>query len=156
VNFLKNYTSDVPVSITIGRIEAVLIRAGVSGIGKDYGPNGKILAVHFRLDFDGKPVTVRLPANEAAAERALFERWKQNHDMTRYDNQRKKSSEFRQQAERTAWKIVQDWVEVQLSMIAMQQAEFAQVFLPYVWDGKQTMFERWKGEKYAGLLPEKT
>src|SRR6185503_878462 len=45
--FLKNYTSEVPVTQTIARIEHALIKAGVSGIAKEYSPtgNGEIFAI---------------------------------------------------------------------------------------------------------------
>lgn len=67
---------------------------------------------------------------------------------------KKKKSDFAEQAERTAWKLVQDWVEVQLSMIQMKQADFVQVFLPYVWDGRETLYQRIKSTGYRALLPE--
>ena len=60
-----------------------------------------------------------------------------------------------EQAARTAWKLVQDWIEVQVSMIVMKQAEFLEVFLPYVWDGRQTYFESVKSGAFKAL-PEKT
>ena len=155
MKFLKNYTSSVPVSQTIARIEAVLISCEVSGITKDYGPSGKILAIRFHLDMDGKTVTIRLPANEDAAQDALWQNYEETHkDMSQWDKRRKEREDFRDQAERTAWKIVQDWVEVQLSMIATRQAEFVQVFMPYVWDGKQTYFEAVRANHYKALLPE--
>lgn len=47
--FLKNYTSNVPVSQTIYRIEQVLIRCGVSGITKEYGPQQDMAAIHFHI-----------------------------------------------------------------------------------------------------------
>ncbi len=47
--FLKNYTSEVPVPVTISRIEAILIQCGVQGITKDYGPQGEVLALTFHL-----------------------------------------------------------------------------------------------------------
>lgn len=55
---------------------------------------------------------------------------------------KKKRADFAQQAERTAWKIVQDWVEVQMSMIQTRQADFEEVFMPYLFDGKQTIYQR--------------
>jgi hypothetical protein len=69
---------------------------------------------------------------------------------------RKVKADFREQAERTAWKIIQDWIEVQMSMIQMQQADFREVFLAYAWDGKRTFFDRVREGGFAGLLPEKS
>jgi hypothetical protein len=164
--FLKNYTSTVPVSDSLYRIEKVLIRCGVSGISKEYGlpPESKVIAVMFNIALDGQRVfTVRLPANEEQAIEAL---WLDYVGLDKHDgkrvvgypacNRKKKCREdFRQQGERTAWKIVQDWVEVQLSMIQMRQADFRQVFLPYAWDGKQTFFDRIKNGNFLALQAPK-
>jgi hypothetical protein len=40
----------------------------------------------------------------------------------------------------------------QLSLIQMRQADFIQVFLPYVWDGKQTFYQALKASNYKALL----
>jgi hypothetical protein len=162
--YLKNYTSDVPVSQTVHRIEQVLIRCGVSGITKEYGPNAEVSALTFHIKFEGdKTVAIRLPANRDAAWNALWIAYvdgdKLNSDGTAlYWNTRKKKvkGDFKDQAERTAWKLVQDWVEVQMSMIQMKQADFVQVFLPYVWDGTQTYYQKLKGTGFRALLPENT
>lgn len=162
--FLKNYTSDVPVSQTIHRIEQVLIKCGVSGIMKEYGPiNGAVSAVTFQIKLDhSKPWTIRLPANVQKAWDALWLNYADGEKLSddgmrlRWSRKSKCKADFREQAERTAWKIIQDWVEVQMSMIQMQQADFREVFLPYVWDGKQTFFQSLEHSGFAGLLPEKT
>ena len=62
---------------------------------------------------------------------------------------------LRQQAERTAWKLLQDSLEVEISRLKLQQTEFLQVFLPYVWDGEQTFYERLKAGGFK-QLPERT
>jgi hypothetical protein len=162
--FLKNYTSNVPVSTTIGRIEHVLIRCGVSGITKEYGVNASVTAITFHLKLDsGAPITVRLPADTQRALDALWQNYvgddqldKDGNSVAYPSQKRKRRSDFVQQAERTAWRIVQDWVEVQLSMIQMKQADFVEVFLPYVWDGRETLYHRLKHSGFKGLLPEKT
>lgn len=166
--FLKNYTSDVPVSQTIYRIEQVLIKCGVTGITKEYGTNAEISAIHFhiKLEADKAPITIRLPADKEAAHQALWLDYvgadtdklaKDGNSIQRWSgsNKKKTKAHFRDQAERTAWKLMQDWVEVQLSMIQMKQADFVQVFLPYVWDGKQTFYTALKDRGFRGLLPEK-
>ncbi len=125
--FLKNYTSEVPVSQTIHRIEQVLIRCGASGIAKEFvGTDGKIAAVAFQIEAPNQ--------------------WNRRKAKRRQD--------FAEQAARTAWKIVQDWVEVQMSMIQLRQADTLQVFLPYVWNGRETYYQSLKGHAFKGLLPE--
>ena len=151
--FLKNYTSDVPVSQTIYRIEQVLIKCGITGITKEYGPGGAVMAITFHAQLEGhdRPMSVRLPANEAEAQNALWLNYVDGDKLSPdgksiHWNSRKRRTwdSFKEQASMTAWKIVQDWVEVQMSMVQMKQAELMQVFLPYAWDGKRTFFAAMK------------
>lgn len=164
--FLKNYTSEVPVSRTIFEIEQVLIKCGVSGIMKEYGSTaGDILAITFQIKLDGlNAVTIRLPVNVPHAQDALFKNYADGETLSEngrkiegWNPKKKKTwASFKDQAERTAWRITYDWVQVQMSMIQMKQADFREVFLPYVWDGKQTFFQRVHAQGYRALLPEKT
>lgn len=111
----------------------------------------------------GGKITIRLPVEE---ERALEALWLDyagadisNTDVNccnYYSRKKKKKKDFTDQASRTAWKIVQDWVEVQMSMIQLKQADLIQVFLPYVFDGRRTYYQALKESNFAGLLPEKT
>lgn len=155
--FLKNYTSEVPVSTTIYRIEQVLIRCGVTGIMKEYGLNQRVVAITFRVVLPGDiKQMIRLPADE---DKALDALWKDymGEDLVdgkkKWDSRKRRNkNSFTDQAARTAWKIVQDWVEVQMSMIQMQQADLAEVFLPYFFDGRRTYYQALKEAKFAGLL----
>lgn len=162
--FLKNYTSSVPVSQTIYRIEQVLIKCGVSGIMKEYlGTKGEVGAITFQIEAPSGKITIRLPADKCRALEAL---WLDYADGEKLNDKRdaiigwgsrkrKRKSDFADQAERTAWKIVQDWVEVQMSMIQMKQADTLQVFLPYVYDGKRTFYQAMVESGFKGMLPEK-
>lgn len=162
--FLKNYTSNVPVSQTLYRIEQVLIRCGAAEITKEYTPTpGEVAAVHFAIQTATGKIRIRLPADKNAAWQALWLDYAAGDKLTA-DGQKlqwggrkqKTKMDFKEQAERTAWKIVQDWIEVQMSMIQMCQADTLQVFLPYVFDGKQTYYQALKEQNFRGLLPEKT
>jgi len=161
--FLKNYTSDVPVNETIRKIESVLIRCGVSGIMKEYlGTSGEIGAITFRVDSATGPLTIRLPANKEKATEALWmdyvgdDKLNAKGDAIEYSpRKRKKRHDFAEQGARTAWKIIQDWIEVQMSMIQMKQAETLEVFLPYIHDGKRTVYQSLKASGFKALLPEK-
>lgn len=161
--FLKNYTSNVPVHQTVHRIEQVLIKCGVSGIAKEFGPTGEVAAMTFKIKLNDQTITIRLPADREAAIQALWldyadgDRLSQDGARIAYSSRKKKTrADFVQQADKTAWKLIQDWVEVQMSMIQMKQADFVQVFLPYVWDGKQTYYQALKAGGFKAMLPERT
>lgn len=161
--FLKNYTSDVPVSDSIRRIEQVLLQCGVTGIMKEYDSNQNIIAVRFQIKDDkGRPWMIHLPAKEKEAVDALFLDYADGSKITddgqRLEYQfgrgkkRKCRKDFIQQGQRTAWRIVKDWVEVQMSMIQLKQADIMEVFLAYAWDGRRTYGQMLKECNYAGLL----
>jgi hypothetical protein len=162
--FLKNYTSSVPVSQTIHRIEQILLACGVSGIAKEYGPNQKIVALIFKVSFDkdSHEVVVRLPVKEKSAIDALWRDYAgvdisaDGKEIVHSSRKNKRPADFVEQGERTAWKLMQDWVEVQMSMIQLNQATLDEIFLPYLWNGKQTVYERIKEAGLRNLLPERT
>lgn len=160
--FLKNYTSNVPVSQTIYKIEQVLIRCGVSGITKEYGPKMEVTAIRFHIPLNDREVTIRLPADAKKAQEAMWRDYagadisKDGLGVTYGSRKKLRPTDFAEQGERTAWKIIQDWIEVQMSMIQMQQADTIEVFMPYIWDGKQTVYGRIKEGGYRALLPEKS
>lgn len=140
---LKNYTSDVPISRTVARIEECLAEAGATGIMKDY-KDGLLTALSFRAQLpNGRTLAVRLPANVDGVFSAMMKEVKKPQHGT--------AARIREQAGRTAWKLMQDWAEVQLSLIHMEQADFVQVFLPYVWDGKTTYYEQLKAKGFLAL-----
>lgn len=140
---LKNYTSNVPIPRTVARIEECLAEAGAAGIMKDYA-GGTLTAISFRVVLpNGNPMAVRLPANVDGVFHAMMKQVLRPHKGT--------AERIREQAGRTAWKLMQDWAEVQLSLIQMEQADFVQVFLPYVWDGKVTFYDKLKAGNFLAL-----
>lgn len=159
--FLKNYTSNVPASVSIHRIEEVLIECGVTGIMKEY-LGAKIISIQFRvLDSTGRPQMIRLPAKEDDAVEALWRDYMGSDLLPdgkiKWSSRKtKKRADFQKQGERTAWRIIKDWVEVQMSMIQLKQADVMEVFLPYAWDGKQTYYTALKSSGFAGLLTAPT
>lgn len=134
---LKNYTSEVPAGISMARIEKCLVQAGATDISKKY-EDGVCQAITFRMMVNQSPIFFKLPAKVDACFEAL---WKEI-SRPRKDTKQK----TKEQAERTAWKICHDWVEVQLTMIKLEQAEALQVFLPYVYNPQkdETFYERIK------------
>lgn len=154
---LKNYTSDVPAGVTISRIQNLLIEAKVNGITMEYGPNSEIVALLFHVHLD-RSYSIRLTANVDGVHDTF---WKEYVGKDRLNaegtallwprNKKKRKADFRQQAERTAWKLQEDWVRVQLSLLLLQKVDFLQVFMAYLWDGKQTFYQRLKNTDFLAL-----
>jgi hypothetical protein len=148
---IKNYTSDVPAGTTINRIQNLLIEAKVNGITMEYGPNSEIIALLFHVHLE-RQYSIRLTANVDGVQDTLWHDYVGSDKLSAdgqqlyysWGRKKKKRADFRQQAERTAWKLQQDWVQVQLSLLLLQKVDFLQVFMAYLWDGKQTFYNRIK------------
>lgn len=125
---IKNYTSTVPAHETIGVIEQLLLLAGAVAILKEYVA-GKVFAISFKLKVEWGEMPIQLPANAGKVFDVFLAEKKATGRGIVTISQKEKMAE---QAERTAWKLMEDWVRVQLSLIRMKQADAAQVFLPYL------------------------
>jgi len=133
---MKNYTSTVPVSRTIAKIEVCLVQAGARDVLKKYDDDGKLTGIIFRVrePKTQKMILFKLPANVEGVYKWLLDQRVRITETTQRT--------LRAQAERTAWKTIHDWVEVQMSMIEMGQASVIEIFLPYAWDGEMTFYHR--------------
>lgn len=141
---IKYYTSEVPADRSIQKIEAMLVKNGAKNIMKEYDESGQLAAITFIITHNGKFFPYKLPAKIANIERIFQKR----HPQTA-------KRKIREQAERTAWKIQHDWVEIQMSFVAMGQAELMEIFLPYLYFSheKMTFYEQIKANDYK-LLTE--
>lgn len=141
---LRNYTSSVSVEKSVSAIESLLVKAGALTVSRFYD-DGRLAGFFFQIPVNGIAMTFKLPANPLAVRRVMEGEVKKPRRGT--------MNRVWDQAERTAWKLLHDWVHTQLSMIQMEQAEAMQVFLPYAYDGKndQTFFEKLKGSGFKQL-----
>jgi len=124
---IKNYTSGVPANRSVMKIEELLARHGAQSVVKQY-ENRKLIAISFFMQITGKLIPFRLPARISQVEKVLKENVKKPHKGT--------LERIADQAERTAWKIILDWVEAQMALVELQQAEIAEIFMPYMWSEK--------------------
>lgn len=140
----------------MGTIEKALVEAGADEIHKTY-KDGVCVAISFRLDIKRPglgdvPMYFKLPAQVEACFELLWAEVKRPRAQA--GSKPSTAQNIRQQAERTAWKIISDWVLIQISMINLQQAEPLQIFLPYAYnrETKQTFFEHLQTTNYTALL----
>lgn len=142
---IKNYTSTVPIERSINHIESKLVSYGAKDIMKRYDPAGRLESICFIIFTSDREISFKLPARIDACCEILKSEIKRPRKNT-YEK-------IGKQAERTAWKLVSDWIDIQISMIELEQAEFLEVFLPYVYNpqNQQTFYEKIKESKFLAL-----
>lgn len=145
---MKNYTSTVAPEKSIMQIEQLLIKAKAQSIAKEYSPTGEISAISFLIKNQetGLLVGIRLPGDVDACYAVLKDMRKNSSWLSA-----SQKTALREQAKRTAWRLMLDWVAVQMSMIEMCQAELTQVFMPYIWNGKATLYQTMKAANVPAL-----
>ena len=47
----------------------------------------------------------------------------------------------REQAYRTAWRIIKDWVDAQMALLETEMVDFEEVFMPYILSGRETLYQ---------------
>lgn len=125
---LKNYSTTIAAEKSIMELEKLISGFGASHIMKEYYGDGRVKGIAFRLEENN----YRLPANVDGIKEILRK------------ESRVPKSRLDEQAEKSAWRLIKDWVHAQLSMIMAGQAKPDEVMLPYLWDGKKTLYEAYK------------
>lgn len=139
---ILNYTTKVAPSKTVNEIQAILGRCKhVTRVRVEYGA-GEVTAVLFEILVSGSEVSFRLPCNAEGVLKAL--------QRDRVD------SRFRNldHAKGVAWRIVKDWIEGQLALVDANQAQLAEVFLPYAIINGQTVFKLFEAQQAKGLITD--
>lgn len=132
---IKNYTSTVDVYKSLGGIQGALASHGARKIMVDYDVKGRPTGVMFGIETQEGPRGFVLPANVDGV-MAVFARQKIKAD--------------RDQAERTAWKNVHDWVLAQMAIVEAGQVQMDEVFLPYLTDGQgRTLYSLYQSGQLA-------
>lgn len=123
---IKNYTSSVDVFKSLGEIQGALAKQGASRVVVDYD-DGHPVSISFALTGCFGTQGFVLPAFVDGTMRAF---------------QKAKIKADREQAERTAWRNIRDWVLAQIALIESCDIPIEQIFLPYmVSRSGQTLYE---------------
>jgi hypothetical protein len=145
---IKNRTSVVTVSKSITKIEDCLVAHGAKDILKTY-VDGRPNGLAFIINIGESSVPFKIPSR---VDRIVSK-------MTEKRKRLRKGSidKITQQAERTAWKILSDWVEIQMTIVDLDQAEIMEVFMPYIYDRskEQTFFDKAKQNNFSMMLEHK-
>lgn len=124
---IKNYSTKVPASKTVGEIQALLSKHGAYRVSIDYGEGGSVLSLSFALKDASGTHAFRLPARTEAVQKLLRK-------------QRIKCTDAH--AEAVAWRNIKDWIDAQIALIETGQVSAAEVMLPYMLDDSgRTLYE---------------
>lgn len=117
---ILNYTTSIDAWKTVNEIQLILSKHGASHINiRNEG--SRPVALSFSINYNGQPLNFLLPCNHAGVWRVM----KQDKNIdTRYRNE--------QQAFRSSWRIVKDWVQAQLAIVEAELAPIEEVFLQYL------------------------
>jgi hypothetical protein len=128
---LKNYTTKVPAKRSVDEITEMLQKHGASGVLTEFEKGtGKIEALSFKVELNGQSVVFRLPLRYKEAGQVLADQGIRRAD---YDED---------YVYRVAWRILRDWVDVQMALVELQMAKMEEIFLPYaIQKNGQTLFE---------------
>lgn len=132
---LKNAYSKMPINRVFDAITKILVAHKAKKIMMDYD-NGRICAVFFVIEAQGKDLPIKLPARTSNVKRVLEEQG------FRYDDE---------QIYRVAWRNILSWIDAQMAMIDTEMAKMEEVFLPYIASGDQTYFEYLEGTGFISL-----
>jgi len=134
---IKNYTTTINANKTIGEIQELLRKHGANAIMTEYN-NGEAIGLSFKIMTPRGEVGVRLPANTDRVLQVLR-------------NQRKKNNKVKdtmEQATKTAWRIIKDWIDAQMAILETEMVEMEEIFLPYIINNDgQTLYQAFKNNQ---------
>lgn len=139
---ILNYTTTVDSFKTASEIEYILMKHKAKSIMKNYDGES-ITGLSFLIDTGFQQIPVRLPVKVDECLEVL-KREKKN-------SPRSSIKATREQAERTAWRILKDWIEAQMALLDIEMVEMQEIFLPYIEIQGQTIYEKLEQKNFLLL-----
>jgi len=130
---IKDYTTTKKAIVSVAEITGELHGHGARKILQEFNDNGSIRSISFSINTPNGEQHFRLPANVDG----VLHRLEKDNAPKQYRT--------KDQAEKTAWRILYDWVRAQMAILEAEMVSMDEVFLPYLITGNdQTLFERYK------------
>jgi hypothetical protein len=130
---LLNYTTQISAARTAAEVQVILARGRARAVATEYDGTGRPIGIAFEIQTPHGPRTYALPV-DAGKVFAVMCRDRVPPKFRTTD-----------QAERVAWRIIKDWIEAQLAIVATQMVTFEQVMLPYMrTEDGSTVYERYE------------
>ena len=137
---IKNYTSGCTINRSVSEIQNLLSAKGAEKIMVDY-KNNEPTGIMFLISTPKGQMPIKLPVKTENVERIFQLNKKPKYDWMKPEPL---NAQEKEQAKRTAWKNIYDWIDAQLALLETEMVKLEEIFLPYVVMGKQTVFEHFE------------
>ena len=144
-----NYTTAIPVTRTIVECQSILASAGASSVAIHF-EDGQPGGLSFSLKTPHGVRAFTLPVNVDGVQSMLVKANKAG--SLRSDGHKSARFDTHEQAARVAWRVLKDWLEANLALIAAQMATIDEVMLPYLHvDDDKTLWQAYQEREQAAL-----
>jgi hypothetical protein len=144
-----NYTTSISPAQTVGECQHILAGAGANAVGVEYA-DGDPVGLTFRLDTPHGRRDFTLPVNVDGMQRVLAKAEAAGQLLAK---RAKGSQSSREQARRVAWRVIKDWLEANLALIAAQMVTLDEIMLPYLHvAGDKTLMQAYRERESALAL----
>lgn len=145
-----NYTTTIPVTQTMTECQSILAAAGAASVSVHFD-EGQPAGLSFTLKTPHGPRAFTLPVDVPAMHAVLQKAERDGHFATMKKAAGKWTTPER--AAMVAWRVVKDWLEANLALIAAQMATLDQVMLPYLHvDKSRTLYQAYRDREQAALM----
>ena len=136
----KNYTTGINADRTAAEIQKILAKHGATSVMVRYTgehPTG----MEFVLPTPHGPRQFSLPVDVLAMQASL----RQAYSAGQLGSLGRTKALSEEHARKVAWRVVKDWIDAQMTLVASQMATMAQAMLPYVrTDDGRTLYEAYR------------
>lgn len=112
---IKNYSTTVEFEKSIDNVKKLLIAAGAYSVIEKY-ENREVSGIAFVMPIDNNAMTFQLPARVDDIQKYLIR------------TRRMGNNNAFKQAQKVAWKLIHEWIQIQLTMIELDQADPLELF----------------------------
>lgn len=151
---MLNYTTKIPHSVTTGECLSLLARAGAAAVSIEFDGNAVPNGIGFRLSTPHGPRHFSLPVNIDGMHAILLKERKPGGKIAalHLSAAQRDALATRDRAADIAWRVVKDWLEATLALIAHGLADLTEVMLPYLHvDDSRTLWQAYQEREQAAL-----
>lgn len=150
-----NYTTTIPVHRTVTECQSLLAAAGASTVSMDFD-DGQPAGLSFTLKTPHGPRHFSLPVDVPAMQAVLVKAEREGQ----FASMKKAAGKWTttEHAARVAWRVIKDWLEAVLALVAAEMATIDEVMLPYlildVGGESKPLWQHYRDQEQAALLPD--